>query len=194
MTIADQVVEPGIHRFTRAEYERMAADGYFEDQRVELLAGEILDMSPQNHPHAWTISFFNQFLVRSLPTDQYTVRVQLPMIPTEVDEPEPDLAVIRGRLEDMREHPATAAQVVEVANDSLRRDRRKARLYAQAGVEEYWIVNLRAGEIIRHTGPQVGADGKASYTQVDSLPGSASIECTVLPLPARAVKDFFPPV
>ena len=194
MTIVEPIAEPGVHRFTRAEYERMAADGYFEDQRVELLAGEILDMSPQNHPHAWTISFFTQFLMRNLSDDQYTVRVQLPMIPTETDEPEPDFAVVRGRLADLREHPSTAALVVEVANESLSRDRRKARLYARAGVEEYWIVNLRAGEIIRHTLPQGDGREDAACAQIDIFAGDQQINSTVLPLPVRRVRDFFPPV
>ena len=123
----------------------MASAGIFdEDERVELLEGVIVAMTPQSAPHARRIQWLTRFLVRTL-GDEYAVRPQLPLTLGERNEPEPDLAVVRTDATSEDRHPQTAVLVVEVAGDSLRRDRRvKAALYARSGVPEYWIVNLEA--------------------------------------------------
>ena len=130
---------------TVEEFHRMASAGIFdEDERVELLEGVIVAMTPQSAPHARRIQWLTRFLVRTL-GDEYAVRPQLPLTLGERNEPEPDLAVVRTDATSEDRHPQTAVLVVEVAGDSLRRDRRvKAALYARSGVPEYWIVNLEA--------------------------------------------------
>ncbi len=137
------------------DYHRMIDAGIFhEDEHVELLEGELVTMAPQKTPHARVIQRLTAALVRAL-GEQYTVRVQLPLTLGTKSEPEPDLAVVRTvDAERPESHPTSALLVIEVASrrDSLRRDRlAKARIYARAGVAEYWIVNLsdRCVEVLR---------------------------------------------
>src|SRR5262245_20020766 len=131
-----------VRRFTRDEYERMIVAGIFgPEERVELLDGEILYVSPQESPHATGISLTLDALIRAF-GDSFYVRCQLPLALDPHSEPEPDITVVRGRPRDFRDHhPETALLVVEVADSSLAHDRRrKGSLYARAGIEEYWIV------------------------------------------------------
>jgi Uma2 family endonuclease len=125
-----------------------------EDEHVELLDGVLIAMTPQNPPHARAIQRLNHLFTRALP-DEFTVLPQLPLTLAEDSEPEPDLAVVRS--EDARSsehHPRTALLVVEVAADSLARDRgAKAALYARAGIPEYWVVNLADRAIEVHRDP-----------------------------------------
>jgi Uma2 family endonuclease len=136
---------PVLHRFTREEYHRMGDAGVFLDERVELLDGEIITMSPQNPPHAGVTSRIAYALMRLLGST-YSVRVQLPIILNDWSEPEPDVAVCQPDPDDYeREHPKAdqVLLVIEVADASLSYDRsRKVATYASSGIPEYWLVNL----------------------------------------------------
>lgn len=135
-------VEPRVRRFTRDEYHRMGDLGWFEGERVQLLDGEIVVMSPQKWRHASTISRVAELLHARL-GDRFWVRMQFPLRLDEFSEPEPDVSVVPGRREDYDDHPTTALLVVEVADTSLAIDRnRKTKLYAAAGIAEYWIIDL----------------------------------------------------
>jgi len=192
MTIAD----PQIHRFTRAEYYQMAAMGLFNDKRVELIAGEILDMPPQTNPHALTIMILNNFLTKHM-VEGFLVRCQLPLAVADDHAPEPDFAVIKGKIEEIKDHPSTALLVIEISYESLKRDRKKSVVYAQAGVQEYWIINVEGREIIQHTVPRpassVNGDSQAKYATIRAYAASENIACTVLPLPPRQVEQLLPP-
>ena len=149
---------PATHRFTREEYYRMGEAGLFIKERVELLNGEIITMAPQHPPHASMVSRIAATFIRLLGT-QVTVRAQLPIVLNNRSEPEPDIALCRTDPNDYeREHPK-ADQVfllIEVAEASLSYDRgRKAAVYAESGIPEYWIVNLvdRRVEIFSHPDP-----------------------------------------
>jgi Uma2 family endonuclease len=125
----------------RAEYDRLVALGAFEDERVELLHGVLVDMSP-NHPgHASPIDRLNAILTPAL-VGKAIVRIQLPLVAHDESEPEPDVAVVP--LGDYRlSHPAAAHLVIEVALTSLNKDRNvKAPLCAASGFRDYWIVNV----------------------------------------------------
>jgi len=104
MTIAEP---PSRLKFTRDDYYRMFNMGLFEGQRVELIQGEIIKMSPQNNPHALTCAIVNNWLVKSL-SDDFTVRCQLPFVASDDTEPEPDFAVLPGSPQSQQEHPTTA--------------------------------------------------------------------------------------
>ena len=131
-------------RFTVEEYHRMAELGVLtEDDRVELLEGVITPKMVHNPPHDGTIMQLVEALRPLLPPG-WSIRIQ-PAVTTSDSEPEPDIAIVRGTARDyMSRHPSAAdvGLVVEVAESSLARDRKKARLYANAGVPVYWIVNL----------------------------------------------------
>ena len=146
--------------FSVADYHRMVGAGILtEDDRVELLEGVIVLMSPQNDPHAHAIEVLTDTLVPQV-KGRFRVRVQLPLTLGDRSEPEPDLAVVP------LPEPGTPARnrraalmVIEVTGDSLRKDRLvKSRIYARAGIAEYWIVDLeeRCIEISRDPDPEAG--------------------------------------
>ncbi|HZF07499.1 MAG TPA: Uma2 family endonuclease [Thermoanaerobaculia bacterium] len=137
--------------FTCAEYETMLAAGILlEDDRVELIEGEILQMSPIGSPHAGCVKRSNRTFSRLLQS-RAIVSVQDPLFLNDISEPEPDLILLRPRDDfyaDSHPGPADVLLVVEVADASLGFDRRvKAPLYARSGIAELWIVDL-AGQAV----------------------------------------------
>ncbi len=142
-------------RFTVHEYHRMGEAGILhEDDRVELIEGEIVEMAAIGTRHFTCVNVLNRLLVRSV-GDAAIVSVQNPVRLDERTEPQPDLAVLRVR--DYRESlpmPEDVLLLIEVSDTTLRYDRGvKLPLYARAGILEVWIVDL-AGEVIeRHTDP-----------------------------------------
>jgi Uma2 family endonuclease len=133
--------------WTREEYDRLvAAGGFAPESRVQLIRGEIVEMAPQGTRHATSILLTDRALRRSL-AQGFTIRAQLPLALGQWSEPEPDVAVVLGAIEDYRDtHPENAVLVVEVADSTLEFDRtRKLEAYAEAGIREYWIVNLVEG-------------------------------------------------
>jgi Uma2 family endonuclease len=131
-------------KFSKAEYYRMAEMGFFNGQRVELIDGEVILMSPQEASHATAVGLVADAL-QAIFSEGFTIRVQQPLDLGEVHEPEPDVAVVPGQRRDYAtSHPKTATLIVEVALTSVDYDRNvKSSLYAKAGVPEYWLLNLR---------------------------------------------------
>jgi Uma2 family endonuclease len=131
-------------RFTADEYERMVAVGIFrEDERLELIDGEIVEMAPVGHRHGACVAQLNKRLVIGV-ADRALVWVHGPARLAVDSVPEPDLALLRPhsyRTGSPRSDDILL--VVEVAESSLRYDRTtKLRLYARAGVPEYWVVSV----------------------------------------------------
>jgi Uma2 family endonuclease len=114
--------------------------------------GQLVQMSSQGTLHAYVIGQLNQILVPLL-LGRALVRVQMPLAASDISEPEPDLALVEPRAH-LADHPRSAYLVVEAAGDSLQKDRMvKARLYAECGVPEYWLVDLDAGLVEVRRGP-----------------------------------------
>ncbi len=135
----------------RAEYEHLVDLGAFDDERVELLQGVLVTMSPQGSAHAECLRRLTKILVVAL-ADRATVQIQTPLGAGERSLPEPDVAVVPlGNYANA--HPESALLVIEVADSSLQRDRAKATVYATARVAEYWIVNLHNRVVEIHTDP-----------------------------------------
>lgn len=129
-------------RTTREEYERMVSAGAFVGRRVELVGGIVYEMSPQDNLHAACLRRARRVLEGICPQG-YAVDVQMPLSLGLDSEPEPDLAIVRLDPQNyVQGHPTSAALVVEVAHSSLRHDRDKAEVYALAGIEDFWILNL----------------------------------------------------
>jgi Uma2 family endonuclease len=146
----------------RVEYEDLARMGHFEDEHVELLDGAIVRMSPTHPPHSGIVQRLTRMLVTALDESQATVRIQSPLALSSRSMPEPDV-VVAPPGDYLDAHPTEAWLIIEVAESSLRKDQLiKARLYAQAGVPEYWIVDVDANVIEVRTGPVDGA-----YTRVE---------------------------
>jgi Uma2 family endonuclease len=145
-------------RFTVEEYYRMAEAGILhEDDRVELIGGEIVEMVPIGSPHQSVVDRLTALMIRFAGKD-YNVRVQGPIRLDERNEPEPDLALLRYR-EDFyagaHPGPRDLVLLVEVAETSLGYDRRvKLPLYARFGVPEVWLVNLEEGVVEVYSEPE----------------------------------------
>jgi len=140
-----------VYKFTVAQFEQMISEGVFkEDESVELVDGEILAMTPINHPHAVTVSKL-EFLFREALGRAAYVWAQQPVVLSERSRPQPDVALLKWR-DDFYASKQPAAEdallLVEVADSSLSEDRgRKRAAYARAGILQYWIVDLKARKV-----------------------------------------------
>ncbi|HEX8560492.1 MAG TPA: Uma2 family endonuclease [Pyrinomonadaceae bacterium] len=143
--------------FTVAEYERMAEAGILsEDDRVELVAGEVIKMSPIGKRHAACVDALSEILRERLGRS-VIVRVQNPIQLDDFSEPQPDVAVLKRR-DDFYRHahprPEDVLLVIEVSDTTLEYDRQvKAPLYARAGVPEVWVVNLPGERVETYADP-----------------------------------------
>ncbi len=144
-----------IHRFTVDDYHRLGELGLLTpDDRVELLEGWIVKKMNRRPVHGFVVRWMNDWLQSNI-RGGFLVQCQLP-ITTQRSEPEPDLAVIRGAHSDFRDrHPSgtDCRLLIEVADTALTKDRARATIYASAGVEEYWIINLIDRQLERMTEP-----------------------------------------
>lgn len=149
-------IDPGeVARISRAQYDRMVESGALEGARVELLEGVIVDMSPQGTEHAAATEVLAQ-LLRAALGDRARVREEKPFAAGDDSEPEPDIAVVPAG-DPFAGHPDRAFLIVEVADSSLRKDRRtKPAVYARAEVTEYWVVNLQDRVVEIHLEPHGG--------------------------------------
>ena len=146
--------------WTLAEYHQVVDAGVLDDQPVELLAGEIVVMSPEGEPHASMSSYAGEYLVGLL-WERAHVRQAKPITLAAVSsEPEPDLAIVRRSPQQYRDHhpyPDDVLWLVEYANTSLSKDLdQRKRLYAEAGISEYWVVNLRDMTVLVFRDPEAG--------------------------------------
>jgi len=131
---------------TRTEYDALVAAGCFDGQRLELLRGRVVAMSPIGARHREVVYRLMTALTGSL-TGRARVEVQQPLIAADESEPEPDVVVIAPG-DYGAGHPRHAFLVVEVAETSLQRDLvDKAAIYAASAVDEYWVVDL-VGDVI----------------------------------------------
>ncbi len=142
-------------RFTVEEYHRMAESGILtEDDKVELIHGEIIAMSPIGIRHMSCVNRLNMLLT-SLFTGEAIVSVQNPVKINHDSEPEPDLVLLRHENDFYARRAPTVEDVlliIEVADSTLRYDQKvKLPLYAQAGVREVWIVNLEKEQVEVYT-------------------------------------------
>ena len=183
---------PRRHRITVEHYYRMAEAGLFApDERVELIDGEIVDMPPMGSRHAGKLSRLSQIISTAI-GDRGIVRVQLPLRLGEASEPQPDITVVVPRADYYEHHHPVAADtllVIELSDTTLRFDRDvKAPLYAQHGVPETWIIDLRANRLLRFRRTAahqeiVASESDLGVIHLDALPG-VSVDLT--PLVTRA--------
>jgi Uma2 family endonuclease len=159
-----------IRPIRRVEYDRMVDMGLFEDERVELLAGVLVEMSPQGTRHAEAVSRLMRHFMGLELQGRARIRLQLPFALDELSEPEPDLVVVPA-ADCSHEHPRSALLMIEVSESSVRKDRHiKGALYGAQGVREYWVVNLVDDVIEIRRDP--GADGYATlatYSRGDAV-------------------------
>jgi Uma2 family endonuclease len=154
-------------RFTLAEYHRLGELGFFsEDERVELIRGEIIQMPTKKTPH----SVCNTLLVRKLIIlvgDRALVRGQEPIVLPADSEPQPDVAIAGNRADNyLSSHPEPSdiLLVIEIADSSLKYDQEtKFSLYAEYGLSDYWIFNLVENQLECYSQPYQNMQGKFGY-------------------------------
>ncbi len=132
----------------------MAELGWFQNQRVELIEGDVMVLSPQGPSHSYLTDRVAT-LLRNSGWSGVWVRMQLPIDFGLYSDPEPDVSVVSGSSDDYRRaHPTSALLIVEVSDTTLTYDRgRKASLYAMRAVAEYWIVNVQDDQLEIHRDP-----------------------------------------
>src|SRR5262252_6689435 len=180
-------------RWRRSEYERLVDLGIFVGERLELLDGVLVVREPPGSSHAAIVTQIGQVLAAAFGPGRHP-RLQAPLALGEHSEPEPDVAIVTGRARDyIAAHPTTALLVIEVADSSLRLDRRfKAEVYARAGLQEYWIVNLADTALEVHKEPELGTDDLWHYRSVEILRPPTGVRPLVDPRVEIAAADLLP--
>jgi Uma2 family endonuclease len=183
-------------RWSRGEYDRLIALGIIqEDERLELLGGELVLRDRQSPGHAFAITTLSEALRNAIDSGSH-VRILSPVALDSESEPEPDLSVVPGAIRDHRDdHPSRPTLLVEVADTSLVFDRqRKGSLYARAHLQEYWIVNLvdRVLEVYREPSLDVGAHYGWAYRAALTLGPDEHVTPLVAPSARILVADFLP--
>ena len=164
-------------RWTRDEYNRLAADGDVAGRRGMLIDGEIVAMSPQNEPHSRAISLTSRALEIAFAGAAYA-RVQMPLDLGQASDPEPDVAMVPGDPRTNPVRPRTAPLVVEVADSSLAYDTGdKASLYAAGGIADYWVVDLVHNRLVvfRDPKPDPAARFGHAYASIRYLDRTESV-------------------
>jgi Uma2 family endonuclease len=167
---------------TVAEYHRMGEVGILtERDRVELIEGELIAMSPIGSEHAGTVNALTRMLVQAV-GERGIVAVQNPVQLDDLSEPQPDFALLKPRADDYRRAIPRANEVlliIEIADTSLAYDRGvKRSLYARHGIPEFWIVNLTANEVEVCRAPSgdqyasVSHIGREGILEPELLPGA----------------------
>jgi Uma2 family endonuclease len=191
--IEAQPEQPSERRWTRQEYYRLAEQGYFDGQRVELIEGRIIQMPPQGLPHTVGVEMVDRYVRKAFP-DGFRHRAQMPFRTVDGSDPEPDIAVVKGHPRDPADgHPTSAALIVEVIDTTLRHDRRKAKLYALSGVIDYWILNLldEQLEVYREPIAEPSSNGPW-YASVRVLRRDESLAPVAAPLAVVNVAELLP--
>lgn len=193
--------DPGVslRRWTRAEYHRAAELGLFDpDERLELLHGKVYVKLPQSPSHTMGIRAVAETLAAAFGPG-YDIRQQLPLILANDGEPEPDVLVVPGSWRDYPDQPTQqdARLPVEVSDTTLLHDRsEKAAQYAEAGILDYWILNLqnRTLEVRREPGELPGAPSGFGYRNVTISLEEETVTPLAKPDTAIRVADLLPPL
>lgn len=170
------------------EYERLVVLGLFSpEKRVELIEGDIVEIMPQKPTHSVALDLVED-AIRAICLVGYRVRTQRPLkLATSM--PEPDLAVVQGEARTfLSSHPTTADLIVEVSDTTLEYDQTvKAAIYAAAGIEDYWIVNLneRTVEVRRQPGP-------SGYRSLQTFTATDAVSPLFNPTASASIADLLP--
>jgi Uma2 family endonuclease len=146
-------------KWTLDDYHHIVDAGILDDRHVELLNGEIIEMAPEGTPHSYYGDEAAEYL-RTLLQGQAKVREGRPITLPDHSEPEPDLAIVEPLGTVYLEHhpyPENIFWLIEFSDSSLTKDLEvKTKIYATAGIQEYWVVNLRQMKLVVFRQPETG--------------------------------------
>jgi Uma2 family endonuclease len=166
-------IELSYHLWTVSDYQKMGEIGILSEKRVELLAGEIVNMSPVGKLHAAHVKHLAK-LFWKIVGEKMVISVQDPIVVSDTSQPEPDLALLKWDERSYADQLPKSEDVillVEVADTTLEKDQKlKLSIYAQAGIPEYWIINLVDNTLEQYTGPKGDLYGlRQIYRKEDTL-------------------------
>lgn len=183
--LEDPAIRARAHAISVESYHRMMERGALAEN-LELLRGALVEKMPKSSIHSRLVLWLLRWLMEKVPAG-FTVRPEQPLTFTD-SEPEPDLAVVRGSLDDYVDHqPFSAELVIEVVVTSEALDRLKLQLYAEAGVRECWLILAEQRVVERHTEPEGSA-----YRKVERVTFPATLESTVFPGLSLPSAGLFP--
>jgi Uma2 family endonuclease len=146
-------------KLTIDEYHRMIEAGILENRRVELLKGEIVEISPEREPHAYFSSEAGEYLIKLI-GERAMIRLDKPITLPNNSEPEPDIAIVQRLGREYLSHhpyPKNIFWLIEYANSSLEKDLEiKSKIYAEVNIPEYWVVDLKKRQLVVFREPQDG--------------------------------------
>jgi Uma2 family endonuclease len=154
--------EPPRKLWTRSEYAALSSSGVLDQQRLELIEGDLIDKMGKKRPHVNSVTLLMGWLVAVFGARMVNAEAPIDVSPEDnhSNEPEPDLIVLKRDLSQFASEnprPADLQLVVEVADTTLSFDlTTKAGLYARAGIIEYWVLHIAARRMIVHRDPQEG--------------------------------------
>ena len=184
-----------LRRWKRVEYDRLIDLGVFEGDNLELIGGQLVVAEPKGAYHSSAVSTV-EYALRAVLPPGWIVRTQASISLDDESEPEPDVVVVPGRPGDYRhEHPSCPPLVIEVSDSSLAFDRRhKGSLFARAGIQDYWIVNLvdRVLEVHRDPAPEPSAVYGWRYGSITSLAPRDLVSPLAFPSLRILVADLLP--
>lgn len=199
MAIAESAValEPREWHFSIEEFWQMGEAGLFQDKKTELIFGKVVRMSPTGSRHE-VAQLILGGLLQSTIGEEFLVRPQLGLPVTDDTEVYPDIAVVRGKpLDYLLQKPTDALLVIEISDTSLRLDLGvKARIYADAGIQEYWVLDLVHSRLIVHRRPNAdsAATNQPAYQSVTTLLPDDMVEPLAFPGVQFRVGDMLPMV
>ncbi len=178
--------------FSVDEYERLINAGILqEDERIELLRGEIISMAPIGSRHVAILNKLNLLLTPLMAAQRVVISIQSPFHMDDYSEPQPDLVIAHFRPDFYYESlpiPADILLLVEVADSSEEFDRsEKVPLYARSGIAETWLININHGNIEAYRTPS-----PEGYRDVHTYVGEERLSPAALPDFSIAVNDLFP--
>lgn len=178
-----------IHRTSLAEYHHLGDLGVLRE-KTELIRGIIVDKVPKSPLHAWLTQKLTDWLKAGI-GEGWTVRPELPLtLVASESEPEPDISVVPGKVDDyFAHHPTTAALAIEIAISTEKLDREKAFIYAESGFKEYWLFLPLKQQLVRHLNP-----AKGRYQTVDVLTVEDVVSPAAFPNLALELKGVLPEI
>lgn len=186
--------EPRSFRWTRDQFYRLAELDFFQNRRVQLIEGEIIEWPMSSPLHVMSIGLTGDALRTAFGTG-FHIRTRSPLNLGIVSDAAPDLAVVSGNPRDFADHPTSALLVVEVSETTLSFDRsRKGSLYAYARITDYWIVNLLEHqlEVYRDSVPDPNEPSGFRYNTRLVFVSGQSATPLALPGAVVAVADLLP--